>query len=94
MISIVTHLPHQEVIISSVCLITSDAIVLVVTWLAAYNMGVLRCTSRWKYASFWKVLFYDGESSTVLCLLRPLTQAVGTIHFWYNADVPVVVGQH
>ena len=61
MIFIVTHVPHQAVIASSVCLITSDAIVLVVTWFAAYNMGVLQRTPRWKYNSFWKVLSYDGE---------------------------------
>ncbi len=49
------------VIASRICLITSDTIVLVVTWFATYNMGMLRRTSQWNYTPFWKTLFRDGE---------------------------------
>ncbi|KAM5540571.1 hypothetical protein V8D89_005602 [Ganoderma adspersum] len=38
----------------------SDAVVLVVTWLATYNMGILRRTSRWEYTSFLETIFRDG----------------------------------
>ena len=91
MTSTVPYLPHQAAVASIVCVMTCDIIVLAVTWLAAYNMGVLQCTSRWKYTSFWRTLFHDGEWPAVLRLSHNLTQAVGTIHFWYNACASVVI---
>ncbi|TFK88366.1 hypothetical protein K466DRAFT_598681 [Polyporus arcularius HHB13444] len=54
---------HRTTIAGRLCLISADAITILMTWYTAIRMGVLRRGPYWSRPSFWQIMFRDAFTS-------------------------------
>ncbi len=55
-----TYCLAPATIAGRLCLISADAIIILMTWYTAIRMGVLRRGPYWSRPSFWQIMFRDG----------------------------------